>query len=199
MTYENLGDVVSAIVKGSLIDGNVLTSKDTGERVIVKDQGLYYLTLNDYVSNEVSLVKGVVTSSWELEEPLQEELTVAEAINHLVEGYPVEFRHEDYGRELLHDIEDFLVAVKSDLDIFMEGKYYERERKEPKPQAKYRKRTTEHEVWGILNDYYVHDFSVSALADKYGMTKRNVYFIIRGAYFQVIHSVFMRQYEEGVL
>lgn len=200
MIYENLGDVVSAIANRTLIDGSILTNVDTNERVIVRDQGLYFLTINDYVSNEVSLVKGLVTSSWELEEPMLDELTVAEAINHLVEGHSVEFRHEDYGKELLHDIEDFLAAVKSDLDIFMEGNYYDRgERRAPEPQAKYRRRTTDSEVWGILMDYYVHDRTVSDLANKYDMTKRNIYFITSGAYFQDIHRDFMNQYHEGVL
>lgn len=194
MQFEHLGDVVTRIYDKHLTDDDVLINVDTGERAIVKDGGLHFLTLNDYLSNEVPIVAGTVNSRWELEENLKE-ITIAEAIKLLADKQPVEYFNDTYGRELFNKVDDFLYAVKH-IEDFLDGTFYDRGSTEPDP--KYRKRTTSEQVREILEDFHLHGVPISVLSDIHGMSKRNLYFITSGAYFKQVYDEFMEENGEEI-
>lgn len=203
MVYDNLGIVLTDIANNLLIEGDILSNLDTGERAIVKDRGLYFLTFNNYISNEVPIVSGMVDAQWELEQQSIEAISLSEAIHLLARRVPVTTLSDDRGYYTLRTVDEFLDAVKADIDVLDNDFFTTGEKPKEEPErddvTKYHKRTSETEAWGMLMDRYLFHKPVKEIATKYAVSVRNVYYILDGTYYPKVYQRFSRMLEEGEL
>lgn len=197
VTFNNLGEVLIAIVNKGIGEGDVLTNLSTGERVIVKEGSLHFLTFNDYVSNEVPLVHGMVTAQWELEKKSFNEVTLAEALEAVVRGTTVYL--DD--RTKVDSVADLLEEAEHIIDVSdskLENLVFRVKADDAEPN-KHARKTTKTEAWAILMDYNFELMSAKNIADKYGVSLRTVYYILDGTFYAEVYERFNQLVEAGEL
>lgn len=204
MKYFSLGQLVLAIESGELIDGDKLTNADTGEQVVVKDKGLYFVTFNGYISNEVPLVASMVNSDWELEDRTYslQKVDLAQALEALLDNVAV-YNYDNKTMEVMENLDDFITVMLEYagdcelLEDFLRGDFY---LKEPlKKPSKFSRKTSETEAWGMLMDKHLFGKSAQEIADKYDISVRNVYYVLDGTHYPKVKERFMTMLEKGEL
>lgn len=204
-TKMSLGDVLNAMNDGTIADGDIIRNLGTDERVIIDNGDLKYLTFNDYISNAVPLVNGMIDAWWAMEERAHVVVTPDKAVEVLSHGksvrigsgsdvYPVETTSQ------LFDVLDILglkdveyTALRSDLEHIKQLKELEED------EQKSRGRTSESEAWAMLMDRYLFDFPVKDIAGKFGTSLRNAYYILDGTYYPEVYKRFNQLVETGEL
>lgn len=108
--FYKLGEIADGMVKGGY--GNDTSFVNTlGERIVVKDGALRWLTKNGYVSNIVGVTLDTVTDTWKREKDTGKELTFAEALELIDKGNKVHFETpagEKYWVRDMAQLEDLL-------------------------------------------------------------------------------------------
>lgn len=198
--YENLGQVLEDIETGLIIDGDVLTNLDTNERVVLKDGNLHFLTMGGYVSNEVPLVRGMIQARWSVEEREFEEVSIAEAFEHVVNGNKI-FIKTPIDSNTVENVSDLLQEVldPSLVKLVESGEASLYVSIDDVASSKYARKTTETEAWAILMDRTFFDFTAEELSEKYGISLRNVYYILDGTHYKDVHDRFNQLVETGEL
>ena len=204
-TKMSLGDVLNAMNDGTIVDGDIIRNLGTDERVIIDNGDLKYLTFNDYISNAVPLVDGMINTWWIMEERAHVIVTPDKAVEVLSHGksvrigsgsdvYPVDSTRE------LFDVLGMLglkvveyTALRSDLEHIKQLKELEED------EQKSRGRTSESEAWAMLMDRYLFDFPVKDIAGKFGTSLRNAYYILDGTYYPEVYKRFNQLVETGEL
>lgn len=204
-TKMRLGDVLNAMNDGTIADGDIIRNLGTDERVIIDDGDLKYLTFNDYISNVVPLVNGMIDAWWVMEEKAHVVVTPDKAVEVLSHGksvrigsgsdvYPIDSVSQ------LFDVLDILglkdveyTALRSDLEHINQLKEIEED------ERKSRGRTSESEAWAMLMDRYLFDKPVKEIAGKFGTSLRNAYYILDGTYYPEVYKRFNQLVETGEL
>lgn len=199
----SLGDVLNAMNDYTIADGDILKNINTDERVIVNNGDLNFLTFNDYVSNVVPLVNGMIDAWWELEESAHVSVSPEMAVEILSNGrsvrigkdsdvYPVETTGEMFEvLELLGLKDAEYTALRADVEYLNELK--------EESEQKSRGRTSESEAWAMLIDRYLFDKPVKEIAEKFNTSLRNAYYILDGTYYPNTFKRFNQLVETGEL
>lgn len=215
--------IADKLAKGQLADGTAFINT-AGEKVIVKDGALHWLTKNGYVSNIVGITIDNYTDVWKITSmQAQKELTFAEALAFIDKGKEVRFETQAG--------EEFEVSGMVELDralsLFVtighlySGKAYDTEGqrvaevktvnevKEDGPNVDgllkaFGLREHKHATGAKLTDkdvyaihyrrYYMKD-SVAKLAEIFGVTERMVYYIIDGTFWKGVYKQFHNDYD----
>lgn len=202
-----LEEVIRQIGTGDLTDGTILVNVDTNERVIVQEGSLHFLTLNDYVSNTVPLVSGMISSKWEAVPTVDglESITIDEAITKLVYGENVTIKrpgaspgNDLHTFETLGELLDYIESLEhmNDVQVALSQEFY---LLPVDTKKKYGRKTTETEAWGMLLDNKMFGFSAQKIAYKYDISLRNAYYILNGTYYPTVYEKFNTMLREGEL
>lgn len=211
MENSSLGNILTMIADGSLRNGTIITNKDTGERVIINEGSLHFLTINNYISNEVPLVRGMIDATWEIQADPYENVHLYEVFDYLVKGVEVIVQEprvkpdpeaDSDWRDLgtVSTVEDFLLLF-SGFEYFVDDlsslSYLIKQKDMDKPKGS--RKTTETDAWAILMDRYIHMFPVKEIAGKFDISLRNAYYIVDGTYYPDVFERFNRLLEKGEL
>ena len=204
-TKMRLGDVLNAMNDGTIADGDIIRNLGTDERVIIDNGDLKYLTFNDYISNVVPLVSGMIDSRWVVEERAHVAVPPDKAVEVLSYGKSIEISSGS-GLYLINTVSELFSileqigqkdveykVLRSDLD------HTNQLNEMAEDEQKSRGRTSESEAWAMLMDRYLFDFPVKDIAGKFGTSLRNAYYILDGTYYPEVYKRFNQLVETGEL
>lgn len=204
-TKMSLGDVLNAMNDGTIADGDIIRNLGTDERVIIDNGDIKYLTFNDYISNAVPLVDGMINAWWIMEERAHVVIAPDKAVEVLSHGKSIEISSGsdlylvNTSSELFTILEQIGLkdveykVLRSDINEINSLKKMEED------EQKSRGRTSESEAWAMLMDRYLFDFPVKDIAGKFGTSLRNAYYILDGTYYPEVYKRFNQLVETGEL
>lgn len=195
-TYQDLGKLLEDVKDGTIIDGSIIINEDTGERVLLREGSMHFLTSGDYVSEEVPLARGMILAKWSVEKPKHKLIDVAEAFKKVADGIPVKVNGKTTSsvEELLTE----LVILQALSLSKANGVTYAIDHKHSSP-SKFARKTTETDAWAILMDSNFLGYSAEKISDKYGISIRNTYYILDGTHYGDVHKRFHQLRETGEL
>lgn len=194
--YEDLGKLLEEVKSGELPEGSVLTNEQTGERVVLKEGSLKFLTQGEYVSQEVPLTRGMILAQWSVEKPKHKLIEMVEAIEKVADGVPILVDGQTV-RSIPELLQELVINQALSLST-ANGMTYAVNKGHLAP-SKYARKTTTTDVWGILMDRNLQDMPVEQIADKYGISVRSVYYILDGTHHVDVYNRFNQLMEAGGL
>lgn len=193
-TYPDLGKLLEDVKNDTVKDGSILTNEDTGERVLLRGGTMHFLTSGDYVSEEVPLSRGMIMARWSVENPKHKLIDVVEALSKVADGIPVKVNGKEV-TTMNAMLSEMVIAQALSLSK-ANGMTYAVDHKHSSP-SKFARKTTETDAWAILMDSNFLGYSAEKIADKYGISLRNTYYILDGTHYEKVHQRFHQLREAG--